>query len=118
MSFPLTLAHGGPIQRTPLPIVVVAGYISPGEGLNNFTSTFVMITFWVGLVAVSILFGDVFRAFNPWRAIGRAVAFLARLAARGDFPPPLEYPPRLGLRPAAPRPLSFTPLELGHPTPG
>ncbi len=33
---------------------------------------------------LSLLFGDVFRAFNPWRAIGRAVAWVARSAiARG-----------------------------------
>ena len=30
---------------------------------------------------LSVLFGDVFRAFNPWRAIGRAVAWVARTAA-------------------------------------
>ena len=36
-----------------------------------------MITFWVGLVVLSILFGDVFRAFNSWRAIGRATGALA-----------------------------------------
>ena len=40
-----------------------------------------MIIFWVGLVFVSLLFGDVFRAFNPWRAIGRATgAVLGRRA--------------------------------------
>ena len=26
--------------------------------------------FWLALVPLSVLFGDVFRAFNPWRAIG------------------------------------------------
>ena len=31
----------------------------------------------------SVLFGDVFRAFNPWRALGRAVAWVAQTAARG-----------------------------------
>ena len=41
-----------------------------------------MITFWVGLVVLSILFGDVFRAFNPWRAIGRAVGAWSAGAAR------------------------------------
>ena len=27
--------------------------------------------FWLGLVPASVLLGDVFKAFNPWRAIGR-----------------------------------------------
>ena len=172
MGFPLTLAHGGPIQRTPLPIdevlfawgaaavlvvsfaalallwpqpklqkpswrplplglgaalasraadivcgaigvallaiVVVAGYISPGEGLNNFTSTFVMITFWVGLVVVSILFGDVFRAFNPWRAIGRATGALVGRRAPARRP----YPEQLGRWPAVLALVLFTWIEL------
>ena len=34
---------------------------------------------------MSVLFGDVFRAFNPWRAIGRAVAWVAQTrGARTD----------------------------------
>ena len=73
--------------------------------------------FWVGLVAASILFGDVYRAFNPWRAIGRAVAFVARLAARGELPPPLEYPKRVGYWPAVAGLLAFTALELVNSTP-
>ena len=32
--------------------------------------------FWVGLVPASVLFGDIFRAFNPWRAIARAAGFV------------------------------------------
>ena len=34
--------------------------------------TFVFVTVWLGFVALSVVFGDVFRPFNPWRAIGRA----------------------------------------------
>ena len=37
---------------------------------DNFAPTFILITFWVGLVFASAIFGDVFRAFSPWRAIG------------------------------------------------
>ena len=78
-------------------LVVYAGFKGQQTGASNFAPTFVYVIFWVGLVAASILFGDVYRAFNPWRAIGRAVAFVARLAARGELPPPLEYPKRAGL---------------------
>ena len=42
-----------------------------GTALDNLAPTFLLITFWVGLVFASILFGDVYRAFSPWRAIGR-----------------------------------------------
>ena len=40
-----------------------------GSALDNLAPTFILIDFWVGLVFVSVLFGDVFRAFSPWRAI-------------------------------------------------
>ena len=57
-----------------------AGTQSPAA---NFAPTFVFVIFWVGLVPASVLFGDVFRAFNPWRAIGRAVGWTARRVAAG-----------------------------------
>jgi len=45
--------------------------------------TFVFVTFWLGTVVLSILLGDVFRAFNPWRAIGRATGWLVRRSGAG-----------------------------------
>jgi hypothetical protein len=54
----------------------------------------------------------VFRAFNPWRAIGRAAAWVARTVSRSDLPAPLEYPARLGRWPAAIGLFAFTVLEL------
>ena len=46
-----------------------------------------MITFWVGMVILSMLFGDVFSAFNPWRAIGRATgAVVGRRAPAAGAP--------------------------------
>jgi hypothetical protein len=78
----------------------------------NFASLFVYIAFWVGMVPVSVLFGDVFRAFNPWRAIGRAAAWLAQKLSRSDLPAPLQYPSWLGRWPAAIGLFAFTALEL------
>ena len=59
------------------------------------------------LVPLSVLFGDVFNAFNPWRAIGRGVGWVAGKAARGDLPAPLAYPERLGDWPAVAGILAF-----------
>jgi hypothetical protein len=78
----------------------------------NFAPTFVFVAFWLGLVPLSVVLGDLFRAFNPWRAVGRAVAFLAQTAARGPMPAPLEYPERLGYLPAAAGLFAFATLEL------
>jgi hypothetical protein len=89
----------------------LAGVQAPQE---NFAPTFVYVVFWVGLVVASIAFGDVFRAFNPWRAIGRATGFVAhRLGFRGQ--PLFAYPRALGRWPAAAGLLGFAWLELVHP---
>jgi hypothetical protein len=83
-------------------VTVLAGYIGNGTALDNFAPTFILITFWVGLVFASVLFGDVFRAFSPWRALGRL------LPSKGLRP----YPEKLGRYPAAAGLLVFTWIEL------
>jgi hypothetical protein len=101
----------GAIGVALLAFMIVAGYVGEQEPASNIAPTFIMIIFWVGLVFVSVLFGDVFRAFNPWRAIGRATgAVLGRRA-----PTPRRYPEGLGRWPAALVLLFFTWIELvGH----
>ena len=69
-------------------------------------------TAWVGLAAASALFGDVFRAFNPWRAVARAAAWIAGRTRRSALPEPLEYPPWLGHWPAVAGLAAFAWLEL------
>jgi hypothetical protein len=93
----------GAVGVAALVVVIVAGYAADGLALNNLASTFILNTFWVGMVFVSILFGDVFRAFNPWRALGRLVD--GRIPHR-------RYPERLGRWPAALALLAFTWIEL------
>ena len=98
----------GTIGVALLVLTIVAGYAGDQAPADNFAPTFILITFWVGLVFGSLLFGDVFRAFNPWRAIGRATgALLGRRA-----PSPRPYPERLGRYPAALVLLIFTWIEL------
>jgi hypothetical protein len=72
----------------------------------------VFATFWLGLVFVSVLLGDVFRAFNPWRAIAEGFAWLFRLVARQEAPSPIAYPDRLGRWPAVVGLLGFLWFEL------
>jgi len=67
---------------------------------RNFALTFFFVTAWLGFPALSALLGDVFRPFNPWRAIGRA-AGAAFTAIAGQRPAHLAYPERLGRWPAA-----------------
>jgi hypothetical protein len=93
-------------------VVVYTGLEGTQSSTANLAPMIVYVTFWVGFVGLSVLFGDVFRAFNPWRAIGRAVGGMAKLLTRGEPPKPLPYPERLGRWPAAAGILAFTTLEL------
>ena len=67
---------------------------------RNFALTFLFVTAWLGFPLFSVIFGDVFRPFNPWRAVGRAVGG-ALHAIAGQRPAHLTYPERLGRWPAA-----------------
>ena len=93
-----------------LALCVLAGYLGP-DSTDNFATVFVFIIFWVGLVFVSVLFGDVFRAFNPWRAIG----LVLEKARKGE---PRPYSEKLGRWPAAGTILAFAWIELVSDYPG
>jgi hypothetical protein len=89
-----------------LALVLLAGWAGEQIGQANFAPTFVYVIVWVGFVPASLLFGDVFRLFNPWRAVGRAVGAVAGRQAHQS------YPERLGRWPAALFLLVFTWTEL------
>ena len=95
-----------------LGVVLWTGFAGVQTPAANLAPTFVYVIFWNGLVLVSVLFGDVFRAFNPWGAVGKAVAFVAQKAAGQDMPAPLKYPEKLGRWPAAGGLLLFSWIEL------
>jgi hypothetical protein len=93
-------------------VVLYAGFRGISDPTQNFAIVFVFYTFWLGMVLVSVLLGDVFRAFNPWRALGRLVSGGFRLVAGQSAPAPLRYPDRLGRWPAVIGVLLFIWLEL------
>lgn len=95
-----------------LGVTVWAGLYGTEAPDRNFAVTFVFVTVWIGVPFFSLLIGDFFRAFNPWRAIARAAAGGFRLVAGQSPPPPLRYPERLGRWPAAVGLLLFLWLEL------
>jgi hypothetical protein len=95
-----------------LGVLVYTGLEGTQSVAANWAPTFVFVVFWVALVPASVLFGDVFRAFNPWRAIGRAVGWTAARVAPGGMPAPLAYPERLGHWPAVAGLFAFAVMEL------
>jgi hypothetical protein len=86
----------------------LAGERSPG---TNVAPTFVWVVFWLGLVPLVLLLGDVWRYLNPWRAVADAVAWLTDRSGL-SWEPPFAYPERLGRWPAALLLFAFAALEL------
>jgi hypothetical protein len=109
---PATEVLAGALGVLLLAVVVWSGLEGTEAPDRNFALTFVFVTFWLGVVLASVLFGDVFRAFNPWRAIARSATAGFRLLA-GRLPAtPLRYPERIGRWPAVAGILGFVWLEL------
>jgi hypothetical protein len=95
-------------------VTVLSGLSGTGTVSDNFAPNFVYVAFWLGLVPLSVLFGDVFRAFNPWRAIGRLLGWYWNPPGF-ERPAVMPYPSWLGHWPAVAGLLAFGWLELVSP---
>src|SRR4249920_1998297 len=84
--------------------------------LLNFAPTFVYVIFWLGIPLLSILFGNVWRALSPWRALADWAVWLLERSGR-EARPVLEWSEGLGRYPAAVALFSFVALELANPRP-
>jgi hypothetical protein len=104
----------GAISIGLLAVVFSAALIGRDSVAANITPTFVYVIFWVGLVPVVVLFGNVWPAINPWNASARAIGWLAGRVAPA-WTPPARYPAALGRWPAAMLLLAFVTLELAYP---
>lgn len=95
-------------------LVLYSGFAGTQEPSANFSVTFVYVIFWVGVPVLSVLLGDVFAAFSPWRACARALRGLMRLrpGRGGRVEAPLRYPAWLGVWPAIVGIVGFAWLEL------
>ncbi|HEX6601829.1 MAG TPA: fenitrothion hydrolase [Solirubrobacterales bacterium] len=83
-----------------LGVAIYAGLEGTEAPDRNFALTFLFVTCWLGFPFFSAIFGDLFRPFNPWRAVGRAAGAGFRAIA-GQRPAHLAYPEKLGRWPAA-----------------
>jgi hypothetical protein len=91
-------------------VVVYAGFEGTQTPTANLAPTAVYVILWVGVPVLSVLFGDVFRAFNPWRSLALAV----RWAARGRGWRARAYPAWLGRWPVVAGIVAFAWLELNY----
>jgi hypothetical protein len=104
---------GGAIGLALFALVLYSGFAGAQVPGANFSVTFIYVIFWIGVPVLSVLFGDVFAALNPWRTCARLCRGALDLM-RGDAraAPPLRYPGRLGVWPAVAGLVGFAWLEL------
>ncbi len=91
-------------------VVVYAGYAGVNTPTANLAPTSIYVILWVGVPVASLLFGDVFRAFNPWRSLAVGLRWLSRGRGWRTLP----YPARAGRWPAAIGIVAFAWLELNY----
>jgi hypothetical protein len=103
----------GAISAFLLGLVFLTALIGEPSSAVNLAPTFVYSIFWVGLVPVQVLLGNVWSVLNPWLAIANAVAWVWRKLGL-EWTPPLAYPERLGLWPGAVALFSFAAIELAY----
>jgi hypothetical protein len=80
---------------------------------RNLAPAFVYVFFWLGLVPVVVIFGNVWPALNPWRAAADAYVWTARrlgLQPRAFS----DYPAQWGLWPATVFLFLWATLELAY----
>jgi hypothetical protein len=113
-----SVLHGllGAISAALLVLVFLTALLGEPSSSENLAPTFIYVIFWLGLVPVQVLLGNVWPVLNPWRAIANGVEWIWRKLGQ-DWTPPLVYPERLGVRPAAFFLFCFAALELCYAEP-
>ncbi len=95
-----------------LTFLVYAGFAGDQDPSTNIVPTFVYVYAWSVLPIISAALGDVFRAFNPWLAVGRAAGWAKSKIAPNALPAPFNYPEALGRWPAVVLLFAFGWIEL------
>jgi hypothetical protein len=97
-----------------LVVIWLAALVGEPDAGDNLAPTFVWVVFWVGLVPLVVVFGNLWSVLSPWRAAADAVAWAWGKAGQ-TWEPAAAYPQRLGRWPAAALLLAFVTLELAYP---
>jgi hypothetical protein len=93
-------------------VVVYAAFAGTSVPTANLAPTVIYVAFWVGVPLLSVLLGDVFALFSPWRALYRWISGAARRISPALDAEPLDYPTRLGRWPAVLGLVAFAWVEL------
>ena len=74
---------GGAIGIAIFAALVYFGFAGNQDPGRNVVPTFVYVFFWTMIPLLSAVLGDVFRPFNPWRAVGLGSSWLRARVAPG-----------------------------------
>jgi hypothetical protein len=97
-------------------LVWISAVFGDTDPFRNLAPTWIYVIFWLGVPALSVLFGYVWRGLSPWRAIADAFVWI-RERGGSEARPLAEYPSRLGRWPAAVALLAFVAMELAYSDP-
>jgi hypothetical protein len=95
--------------------VIAAALVGERSTATNIAPTFIWVIFWLGLVPIVVVFGNVWRALSPWAAVADAVEWTfgrGRVSYRR-----IEYRAQWGRWPAAALLFLFMALELVYDEP-
>jgi hypothetical protein len=106
----------GAISAFMLGLTFLTALIGEPSSAVNLSPTFVYVLFWLGVVVLQIVFGNVWSVLNPWLAVANGVAWAWRKLGF-SWDPPLAYPERLGVWPAAFTLFCFATMELVYAEP-
>jgi hypothetical protein len=99
-------------------VTIAAGIWGNPNPYRNIAPTLVWIIWWVGMVYLSALLGNIWALINPWRTAFDAADWLTRrLGRHGGLSLGRRYPPALGVWPACALLLAFAWVELVYPSP-
>jgi hypothetical protein len=104
----------GAISFGLLVVVWLAAFAGRPDAGDNLAPTFVWVIFWLGLVPLVVVFGNLWSVLSPWKAAADAVAWAWSRSGR-EWEPAAAYPERLGRWPAAALLFGFATLELAYP---
>ena len=97
-------------------VVLAAALVGTTDSFENLAPTWIYVVFWLGLPFLSLLFGNVWRALSPWRALADAFVWVWERLGR-EARPLAAYPERLGRYPGAIALFAFVALELCYSNP-
>jgi hypothetical protein len=97
-------------------LVFAAAVVGVTDPFRNLAPTWIYVDFWLGVPLLSVLFGNVWRALSPWRALADLYVWV-RESLGGEARPLADYPAAWGRWPGAILLFLFAALELAYSDP-